>query len=83
MQDRNNRFVLGDAEAVCDVCGFQMKQSQLRKRWDGAMVCSKDFELRHPQDSLKAVPERNTIRDARIQPAPRFLQPGEVTADDL
>ncbi len=82
-QGPNDHFVLGDSNAICDCCGFKFKQSQLRKRWDGAMVCSKDFELRHPQDSLKAVPERNAIRDARIQPAPRFLQPGEVTADDL
>jgi hypothetical protein len=75
--------VLGDAKAVCDVCGFDMHQSDLRKRWDGAMVCRADFETRHPQDSLKAVPERNTIKDARPAPAYRFLAVGEITADDL
>ena len=41
---------LGDYNAVCDVCGFKMKASKLQKRWDGMMVCSADFELRHPSD---------------------------------
>lgn len=36
--------------AICDVCGFKFKASQLRKRWDGFMVCSADFEHRHPMD---------------------------------
>lgn len=79
----SDHFVLGDSNAVCDCCGFDFKQSQLRKRWDGAMVCSKDWELPHPQDSLKGRPERNNVKDARPEPAPRFLQPNEITAADL
>ena len=48
-----NRYVKGDYLADCDVCGFTYLASQLRKRWDGYMVCSVDFEERHPQDLLK------------------------------
>jgi hypothetical protein len=76
-------FILGDSKAVCDVCGFDMHQSQLRKRWDGAMVCAKDFETRHPQDSIRARPERSNVRDARPAVEPRYLAVGEITADDL
>jgi len=76
-------FVLGDSNSICDSCGFKFKHSQLRKRWDGAMVCSKDFELRHPQDTIKIRPERNQVRDARMEPAHRFLAVGEITAADL
>lgn len=36
--------------AICDVCGFQYKAKDLRKRWDGLMVCKDDFEVRHPLD---------------------------------
>jgi hypothetical protein len=36
--------------AICDVCGFQYKASELKKRWDGLMVCSDDYETRHPMD---------------------------------
>lgn len=46
-------FKKGDWNAICDVCGFKFKASQLRKRWDGFMVCSVDYEERHPQDLLR------------------------------
>lgn len=36
--------------ALCDVCQFKFKASQLRKRWDGLMVCDADWETRHPLD---------------------------------
>jgi hypothetical protein len=76
-------FVLGDSKACCDVCGFDMHQSMLRKRWDGAMVCDKDSEPRHPQDLIKPRSEKNNVRDARPEPEPRFLAVGEITAGDL
>lgn len=41
---------LGDWNAVCDVCGFKKKASELLERWDGLRVCKDDFELRHPSD---------------------------------
>ena len=28
--------------------------TDLRKRWDGMMVCSRDWETRHPQDFVRA-----------------------------
>lgn len=76
-------FILGDSNAICDECGFQYKHSQLRKRWDGAMVCDKDWEARHPQDSIKIKPERAFVTDARVPPEPRYLGTNEITADDL
>jgi hypothetical protein len=79
----NDQFILGDSNAICDCCGFKFKQSQLRKRWDGAMVCSKDFELRHPQDTIKIRPERSIVRDARVEPEPRYVQANEISAEDL
>ena len=36
--------------AICDVCGFQYKASEMRKRWDGLIVCAADYETRHPLD---------------------------------
>lgn len=78
-----DNFILGDSNAICDECGFEYKQSQLRKRWDGAMVCSKDWEPRHPQDNIKIRAERNNVKDARLEPEYRYLAVGEITADDL
>lgn len=76
-------FVLGDSKACCDVCGFDYKLSQLRKRWDGAMVCKADWEPRHPQDFVKARPERNNVKDARTSPEPHFVEANEITPDQL
>ena len=39
-----------DYNAICDSCGLQFKASQLRKRWDGLMVCKDDWEQRHIAD---------------------------------
>lgn len=78
-----DEFILGDSNAICDVCGFKHKQSQLRKRWDGAMVCKADWEPRHPQDFVKARPERNNVKNARPGAEPRFVEANEITADDL
>jgi hypothetical protein len=36
--------------AICDVCGFKFKNTDLRKRWDGYMVCKNDYEIRHALD---------------------------------
>lgn len=79
----NDNFILGDSNAICDCCGFKFKQSDLRKRWDNAMVCRADWEPRHPQDMIKARPERNNVKDARPEPAYRFVSVNEITADDL
>lgn len=76
-------FVLGDSKGCCDVCGFDMHQSMLKKRWDGAMVCSQDWEPRHEQDSLQARAERNNVKDPRPAPAYRFVEAGDITGDDL
>ena len=41
---------LGDQNAICDVCGFKYKLSELKQRWDNLLVCDTDFETRHPMD---------------------------------
>lgn len=48
--------------ALCDICQFKFKASQLKKRWDGYMVCEKDFEFRHPLDFY------TTRNDAHLLP---------------
>ena len=44
----------GDWNGICDVCGFKMKASKLKLRWDGLRVCSDDWEPRHPSDYYRA-----------------------------
>jgi hypothetical protein len=60
-------FKAGDWNAYCDVCGFKYKASELRKRWDGMMVCEQDWEPRHPVDLIRVRRERQK---------PPFTRPG-------
>lgn len=50
---RYSRYDKGDWNTICDACGKKFKASELRKRWDNLMVCSKDFEYRQPQDFVR------------------------------
>lgn len=73
----------GDALAICDSCGFRFHLSELKKDWRGFMVCNKDYEPRHPQDTIQTKKEKIVVKDARPEQEDRFLEPGDVTAEDL
>jgi len=64
---------LGNWNALCDVCGFKFKASELRRRWDGHMVCSNDFEERHPQYLIRGVPDRQAAPWVRPVPVDQFV----------
>ena len=51
-------FLSGQWNSICDRCGFKFKSEELRKDWQGLMVCEKDYETRHPQDFIKIRPEK-------------------------
>lgn len=54
-------YIKGDWNAVCDECGRRFRASQLKKRWDGLMVCSQDYEVRHPQDFVRAKADNQLV----------------------
>ena len=76
-------YTLDDWNAICDVCGFKFKASQLRKRWDGAMVCKADYEERHPGDFLRARPDNQAVPWTRREQADRFVVVAEANPDEL
>jgi hypothetical protein len=43
----------GNWKVACHVCGFWYPSGEIKKRWDGLLVCEKDYETRHPQTLLK------------------------------
>jgi hypothetical protein len=60
--------------AVCDVCGFEFYNTELKKRWDNLMVCSKDWEPRHPMDLIKVKKEESqNLPWTRPEPADVFI----------
>lgn len=63
-----NYLELGNWNALCDSCGRKFKANQLKRRWDGLMVCEEDYELRHPSDFLRVQRERIAVPFARPYP---------------
>lgn len=63
---------LGNWNALCDVCGFKFKASELRRRWDGFMCCASDWEQRHPQDLIRLKPDKQAVPWARPVPTDTF-----------
>ena len=61
-------FKPGKWNVICDVCGRKYKATDLKKRWDGLMVCSEDWEMRHPQDLIRPIKERNSVPWTRPRP---------------
>jgi hypothetical protein len=49
----------GNWKVACHICGMWYPSGEIQKRWDGFLVCEKDFETRHPQTLIKIHGERN------------------------
>lgn len=73
-------------KAICDRCGFERRNGQLRKEWTGLRVCGECFDPRHPQEFVKGKPDRQNPPWVRPEPTPIDVSVGsgnEVSADDL
>lgn len=57
----NHYYSPGEWNVHCDVCGFKFKSSQIKKRWDGFMVCEKDWEADHPQKHIRVFETATTV----------------------
>lgn len=56
-----NYFKSGSWNVICAVCGVQYKSDQIRKRWDGLLVCSEDYENRNILDFTRVKPEMGSV----------------------
>jgi hypothetical protein len=63
------QYIPGTHWQLCDECGRKIRSTESRKRWDGMVVCQKDWEPRHPQELLhEARTDRQSVRDPRPRP---------------
>lgn len=75
---RRNWFESGNHNAICDICGFKRKASQMIARWDGMMVCMPSikqgcWEIRHPQDLIKPMPDQQAPAWTRPEATDQYL----------
>lgn len=69
-----SRYVHGAWNAICDSCGFQKKSFELRRRWDGFMVCADTcWETDHPQKYLRVEEEEVNLPFTRPEPEPTYV----------
>lgn len=59
---------------ICDRCGWKRWNYELRKEWNGLMVCRDTcWEPRHPQDFVRGVPDEQSVPWVRPEPADSFV----------
>lgn len=64
---------LGSWNAICDRCGRKFKAYQLRRTWDGLMVCADDWETRHPQELIRGVKDTQKLPWTKPEAADQFI----------
>lgn len=67
-------FVGGLWNFRCDECGAKRKSDVARHRWDGAIVCPRCWEPRHPQDFVRGVKDDQSIAWSRPSPPDAFIE---------
>jgi hypothetical protein len=71
---RRNYYNPGDYNVICDRCGFKKKRSETRLEWDNLLVCIAEcYEMRQPQDFVKAVPDMRPVPIARPEAPDMFI----------
>lgn len=71
--EANAGYQPGNHWCECQRCGFDYRASQMRKEWNGSLVCEDCYEPRHPQDFVKSVkesPSAKGIVTSEISKAP-------------
>ena len=69
----NELAILGEWNALCDMCGRRFKASELIKNWKGLMVCPEDWEPRHVLDFFRLPSEKIDVPFARSDNKPEKM----------
>lgn len=73
----------GDYLVICAHSGQKALRSQCVKQWNGHIVKKEFADARHPLDRQFSPRPERTVTDARPPGDDVFLDPGDVTADQL
>lgn len=63
----------GSYNAICYRCGQKYKASQLKREWEGFMVCPRCFEQRNAQDFLRPMKDQQAVPWSQPQPPDSFV----------
>lgn len=79
---RNSVSGKGIYSVICDECGFKFKNTDLTRRYDGAMVCKSCWEPRHPQEFIRLRTDTRVLPYIRSDVAGASVAP-TVNCDTL
>ena len=69
----HNHYVHGQWNVICDSCGWKKKSGEVRRRWDGLVVCADTcWETDHPQKYLRVRETGLSVPFIRDEPADTF-----------
>lgn len=68
-------YIPNDEWMICDSCGGKFRTSVMRLRWDNLWCCPNDWELRQPQDFVRAKTDKIAKDNPRPRPADVFVGP--------
>jgi hypothetical protein len=69
----DNYYKPGSWNVICDVCGVRFKSHEVKKRWDGLIVCKDDWETDHPQKFIKTRADPKQVPFIRQEPPDQFI----------
>lgn len=73
----------GDYNCIDDYTGFKEKRSECKYTWDGYLVHRRHWESRHPQETIRGVPDHQAVPDPRPDSDPEFVTVNQVKPEDL
>ncbi len=69
----HNYYKAGEWNVTCDRCSKKTKADEIKKEWTGFLVCPNCFEMRHPQDFVRARQDKISVPFTRPRPVDVFV----------
>lgn len=67
-----NYYLSGEFNLTCDRCSKKIKAHQAKHEWTGFIVCGDCYEVRHPQDFVRAKQDKISVPFIRPIPTEVF-----------
>lgn len=58
---QSKKAVPGTWNVICQRCQFKVLNTEIKKEWNGLLVCGKCYEPRHIRDFIKPLPDDPTV----------------------
>jgi hypothetical protein len=71
--DGRNYYAPGQWNGLCDRCNAKTKSGNLKQDWQGFIVCPSCYEVRHPQDFIRAKMDKMVVPFTRPRGTDSFL----------